>query len=362
MRTRELSAIALAAGLLIAAPASAQSGYYRSGEQPQNQQRAQQDWEREQMRQREMQRRNQQGVVSNPDRSPYSTGDRRDVSRQQDRFRDRNPYGVGSDVQDDKWDTGFWDMGEYDAPQNRQRVQGDRRWGGLMSGDRDDRNPYGIGDDIFDDKWDTGLGDMGEYNAWDYPEEYQRDLQALREGRFHQQYGVRPDRDRSRGLRDDDVWSGDQPWYRDSTRRTERDGDRWGGLIPWGGPNDRTAERRDRVRVPVRTARAADDQDRQNRLRLGEATRNPYGVGEDVFDDKWDTGLWDMGEHNAWDYPQQYQRDVQRLDRGQFHQQYGVSPDQDSRRAREGLRDDDIWDGRQPWFRDSGRDLRSRYW
>jgi hypothetical protein len=28
---------------------------------------------------------------------------------------DSNPYGVGTDVYDDKWDTGFWDMGEYDT-------------------------------------------------------------------------------------------------------------------------------------------------------------------------------------------------------------------------------------------------------
>lgn len=353
MRPSRISAMALAAGMLIAAPASAQStGYYKSGEQP----NSQQQWEREEMRRRQMQQE-QRGVASSPDRSPA-----REMYRE-DQYRDPNPYGVGRDVQDDKWDTGLWDMGEYDVPRSPQGSfdERTREW---MGPDEDDRNPFGIGDDVFDDKWDTGLGDMGEYNAWDYPQEYRRDLQALKEGRFHLRYGVPPERVISRqGLRDDDVWSGDQPWYRDIDERTGFRDERGRGVVPWGGPEDRDmTARRDRVRVPLGTT---EDPDRRGRrLRLGEATedRNPFGVGEDIFDDKWDTGAWDMGEYNAWDYPQEYQRDVQLLDRGEFHRPYGVSPDQDTRRSREGLRDDDIWDGRQPWYRDNDRTLRLREW
>jgi hypothetical protein len=77
----------------------------------------------------------------------------KDYDRYEDdgHYVETNPYGWGDDVYDDKWDTGLWDMGEYDLP----------------AADFD-ANPYGVGYDTWDDKWDTGLSDMGEY---DYPYE-----------------------------------------------------------------------------------------------------------------------------------------------------------------------------------------------
>jgi hypothetical protein len=451
MRYSRVGAVALAAGMLAAIPAWAQqSGGYQWEAQNQNQaaqQGNQRTWEQEEARQRAAQQNREYYTDQYGNRQPqrewtndrprYDVRERRDVrdidnerpfgERVRNMFNDeddRNPFGVGDDIFDDKWDTGLDDMGEYNAwdypaeyrrdlqalregrfhtqygvrdPHNRAQrgLRDDDVWDGrqpwynrdsnnnrtttnertvardrTVATNRDDRNPFGVGNDVFDDKWDTGGDDMGEYNAWDYPAEYRRDLQALREGRFHTQYGVRDPHNRAqRGLRDDDVWDGRQPAYNDNDRVTTRDRDKRDLWDRVDRPMGREADRRegmlerDRVRVPLGTTEDVRGMDRDNRrLHLGDATpnQNPYGVGDDVFDDKWDTGLWDMGEYNAWDHPQEYQRDVQMLDRGQFNQRYGVSPDEDRERARKGLRDDDIWDGRQPWYRDNDDTYRTR--
>ena len=439
------AALALAAGLLTAWPAAAQD-YYDHRAQTDDQQRmrqrqgqqgqramTQEEWERQ--RRREQQ---QSGTYSNPtttgqnttrygtqparprtwdqreyDRNPYGVGrdvqddkwdtgtwdmgehdtpqweaqkrDRWEVDRRDGDGYDRNPYGVGRDVQDDAWDTGLWDMGEHDTPELRARKQ--ERWGdqdyrydydradrrgvgdrvrGWFS-DEDDRNPFGVGDDVFDDKWDTGGVDMGEYNAWDHPREYYRDLEALQQGRFHQQYGLRDPHDRrTRGLRDDDVWDGREPWYNNAGNRIglDRDGDVYEDYNDrrqqpryrdqdrfYGSDEPEFRGTRDRIRVPL------INRDNDGRgLRLGDATdSNPYGTGDDVFDDKWDTGAWDMGEYNAWDHPDEYQADLQLLQRGEFHRRYGI-PEGRAEDRSAGLRSDDVWDGRQPWYdRDDDR-------
>jgi hypothetical protein len=379
MRTSRVGAVALAAGMLAALPAMAQSSGYQWESQQQSQsarQGNQQSWQQEQLRQEQMRRER----MAQQNRQ-YQTDQWGNRYPQQDRAQTWESSRPRFEVRDNDR--------RYEARDDEDRPFG-QRVRGWFGGDDQDRNPFGVGDDVFDDKWDTGVADMGEYNAWDYPAEYRRDLQALREGRFHAQYGLNDPHDRARrGMREDDMWDGQQPWYRDETGRTrlgdwERDDDRVTTRRGWTDGNegvrvrdddrdlwdrvDRPFDRdtrgdrregmfeRDRVRVPLGTTEDVRGMERDRdgrRLRLGEPTRNPYGVGDDVFDDKWDTGTWDMGEHNAWDYPQEYQRDVQMLDRGQFHQQHGVSPDQDRRRVREGLRDDDIWDGRQPWYRDT---------